>query len=286
LFGNLGHCLTSPACAYDTAQGCSVNADCTSCIPAVGGGVTATAAVDETGETVYMASVGCLSFPSVGNSDAIFSLDAATGSINWVYRTQTIQQIADGPYYYDYGFLNGPILAEVDDGLGGTQKIVAAGSKDGSFYAVDRDTGSPVWTNVLAPAPSFAEFGLFNGPDAFADGMFFGALYQFANWPGANDHLYALDGMTGGTVWSDQIGPSWSATTVANGVLYAGTQSAKEFYAYDAVTGVRLRTFVLPTLGTLPDNVSGGAAVVGDTLYVPYGVFGNKGGVLAYKLPD
>lgn len=34
-----------------------------------------------------MASVGCLSRPSIGNSDSIFKLDAATGALDWVYRT-------------------------------------------------------------------------------------------------------------------------------------------------------------------------------------------------------
>ena len=280
LFGGQGTCLTSPACKYDTSQSCTVDADCPSCIPAVGGGVTATASTDATGETVYMASVGCLSFPSVGNSDAIFSLDAATGDINWVHRTQSIEQIADGPFYHDYGFLNGPLAVEVDDGLGGMQKLVVAGSKDGTIYAVDADTGSPVWTNELVPAPEFAEFGLFNAPIAFADGRFYASLFQMTNWPSGNDHLYAFDATDGGTEWSKQIGLSWGASTVANGLLYVGTQAATEFYAYDAATGARLRTF------TLLDSVSGGAAVVDDTVYIPYGVFGNKGGVVAYRLPE
>jgi polyvinyl alcohol dehydrogenase (cytochrome) len=284
-FGFNGTCITTQSCFFDTGTSCTVATDCPSCIPAVGGGVTTTVATDETGDSVFTASVGCFTSPSVGNSDAMFSLDASDGSVNWVYRTRAVEQFADGPPYHDYGFLNGPILAEVDDGLGGTQKLVVAGSKDGTIYAVDRDTGAPVWSNELIPAPDFAGFGLFNGPQAFADGNFYAALFAVDGWPGGNDHLYSFNGTTGATEWSEQIGASWSATTVANGVLYAGTQAEQEFYAYNAATGMLLRTFVLQSLNALPDNVSGGAAIVGDTVYIPYGVFGNKGGVLAYGLP-
>ncbi len=285
-FGFNGSCITTQSCFYDTGLSCSVDTDCPSCLPALGGGVTATAAADVTGDNVYMAAVGCFTFPSVGNSDSIFSLDARTGAINWVYRTQSVEQFTDGPPYHDYGFLNGPILAQVDDGLGGTQELVVAGGKDGTLYAVDRATGALVWSNELVPAPDFAGFGLFNGAVAFANGKFYAALFSMSNWPSSNDHLYAFDGTDGSVVWQDQIGASWGDSTVANGVLYVGTQSAPEYYAYDAATGVRLHTLGLPGLGTLPDTVAGGAAVVGDTIYVPYGVFGNKGGVVAFKLPQ
>ena len=78
-----------------------------------------------------MASVGCLSFPSIGNSDSIFKLDAATGAIDWAYRTEAPEQfqsfpVNQGPTYHDYGFLNGPILAEVSDGMSGTVPVAVA----------------------------------------------------------------------------------------------------------------------------------------------------------------
>src|SRR6185369_4021325 len=101
------------------------------------------------GNHVYMASVGCLSRPSIGNSDSIFKLDAATGAVEWAHRTESIEQFqhfAGSPTYHDYGFLNGPILADVTGGA----SLAVAGGKDGALYAVDQATGAPVWTNVLA----------------------------------------------------------------------------------------------------------------------------------------
>jgi len=279
--GGFGSCITTQSCFYAEGQSCSGDVDCPSCLPGLGGGVTATAAVDESGDAVYMAAVGCFTSPSIGNSDSIFSLDPDNGDINWVHRTQSIEQFTDGPPYHDYGFLNGPVLVEA-----GSQRLAVAGSKDGTIYALDRDTGDEVWTNVVAPAPEFAGFGLFNAPIAFADGKFYAGLYQISTWPTGNDHLFAFDATDGSVVWSTQIGASWSAATEANGVLYVGTQADEEYYAFDATTGALLRTFVVPSNGTLPDTSSGGVAVVGRTVYIPYGVFGNRGGVLAFSVPE
>jgi hypothetical protein len=93
----------------------------------------------------------------------------------------------------------------------------------------------------------------------------------------------AFDVTTGATVWSDEIGRSWSSVAVDNGVLYAGTQvkdettGASTFFAYDAAHGVRLASFPLPAPSVAR------AAIAGDTLFVGYGVFGS-GGVRAYSL--
>jgi len=259
-----------------------VDTDCPACVAGVGGGITASAAVDESGESVYAAAVGCLSYPSIGSSDSIFKIDAATGAIVWTFRTRTPEQFADGPTYQDYGFLNGPILADVDDGLGGTIRVAAAGGKDGTIYAVDEASGLALWSNELVTPPSFAGFGLFNGAVAFSQGSFYASLFSFNGWPSTNDHLFAFDGQDGSVLWSDQIGASWGDATVVNGVLYVGTQSGSVLYAYDATSGTLLHTFTVPG-GT----VTGGVAVENGVLYVPYGdVFGsNAGGVVAFALP-
>jgi polyvinyl alcohol dehydrogenase (cytochrome) len=273
-------------CDNDTSLECTTNADCGggTCVDGIGGGVSAAPAVSEDGETVFMVSVGCYTSPSIGNSDALFSLDAATGALNWVHRTESIEQYADGPPYHDFGFLNGPILVDADDGLGGTQELVVAGSKDGTIYAVDRATGAVVWTNELVPAPEFAGFGLFNGAVAYADGRFYAALYETPNWPDTNDHLYAFSEVDGAVDWQDQIGASWADATVAGGVLYVGGAAFPtvdpEFYLYDAATGARLATLVMP------DAVAGGVAVENGVVYVPYGIVGSIGGVMAYEVPD
>ncbi|MFQ5514437.1 MAG: PQQ-binding-like beta-propeller repeat protein, partial [Myxococcota bacterium] len=299
-------------CTNDTGVECSTDADClalgtdpnASCTPALGAGVTATVSFDPAGSAVYMNTVGCFTFPSVGDSDTIFKIDAATGTVLWKNRVQPPEQFgaceddpsidcgtdADCPsgvckpkaFYHDFGFLNGPIPVEVDDGQGGTRALIVSGSKDGTLYALDDADGSILWTNQVLPTPvtpDFAGFGLFNGPLAFADGRFFAALYQFspATVP-APDHLQAFDAVTGATVWTDDIGPAWAGTTASNGVVFVGTNASSEFFAYDAASGTRLTSFSLPATTVSRANIDG------DALYIGYGLFG-AGGVRAYRLP-
>jgi outer membrane protein assembly factor BamB len=284
---------TTGECWLERSITCSSNADCPACIPGVGGGVTATAAASSDGKDIYMASVGCLSRPSIGYSDSMFKLDAETGAIEWAYRTESVEQFQSfpfGPTYHDYGFLNGPILATV----GGTTPVAVGGGKDGTLYAVNQETGLLEWSNPLAVAPTFAGFGLFNGALAYDSNtdQFFAALYDTDSWPSSNDHMYAFSGVDGTTAWSEMPGganQSWSSVTVANGIVYAGQTSNDEVYAFDVSTGTLLHT--IPQL-SLTDNlmVTGGAALENGVLYVPYGnIFGGsgtQGAIVAYSLPE
>lgn len=272
-------------CEDDTQTSCETDADCGggACVDGQGGGVTATVGTDSTGETVYMASVGCYTFPSIGNSDSIFSLDASDGSVNWIHRTQSIEQFEDGPPYHDYGFLNGPI--RIDDGT--TRAVVAAG-KDGVIYARDPDTGAEVWTNVVADvAGGFAGFGLFNGAPGFWDGRLIASLYQFIDGgPAGINHLQAFRSSDGLKAWEGEvdIGGSWGSLAIANGVAFVGTIEDNAFYAFDAASGALLHRFELPA--DLPGTATtSGASIVDGTLYIGYGL-NNPGGVLAYGLPE
>ena len=279
LFGNAGTCVTDNQCALAIGTTCVTNADCPQCVEARGGGVTTTPAISADGETVYFSTVGCLSFPSVGNSDAIIALDAATGAETWVHRTQAIEQFDAGPYH-DYGFLNGPLLTDVSDGGSGTVEVAIAGGKDGTLYAVETATGSLFWSNVMVAAPPFAGFGLFNGAIAFADDKVYAALAAITGFPASNDFLWAFDGADGVAAWSDAFASGWGDTTIVNGVLYAASLAAEELLAYDAATGVLLHTFT-----NMQDTVVGGVSVVDGRLFVPIGLLGSSASVVAYELP-
>jgi outer membrane protein assembly factor BamB len=320
-------------CELDTAIECTDTSDCPggACVAGKGGGVTATVSVDRTGEFLYMNTVGCYTFPSIGNSDSMFKIRAATGEPVWIRRVTPPEQFGfcandsaiecgtaahctavggtctKKANYHDFGFLNGPLLVDVPADGGGSETLIVSGSKNGTLYAF-REDGSTAWTNEIQPipvSPGFAGFGLFNAPLNYADGRLYAALYfllprrvcdndhkrgcsRDGECPGsfclpAPDHLMSFDPTDGSIVWSDEIGPSWSAVAVENGVLYAGTQvedeetGASDFFAYDAASGTRLATF------TLPSPTTGRAVVVGDTLIVGYGLTGASG-VRAYSL--
>ena len=297
-------------CTTDTAISCTVDGDCPdsgTCVQGRGAGVTATVSTDETGEFVYMNTVGCYTFPSIGDSDTIFKLDAATGGTVWKARVQPPEQFSacagdpavdcrgsadcafvGGPcnpkaFFHDFGFLNGPLVVEADDGMSGTRELVVSGSKDGSLYARDPADGSPVWTRVVVPAPvtpGFAGFGLFNGAVGFANDRFFAALYDHVpSIPSPPKHLQAFSAVDGSMAWEDEIGLSWSGVGIGGGLVATGTLAGSNVYVYDATTGVRLKTLALP------GQVTAGPAIVDGAIYVSYGLGGPAGGVAAYGLP-
>jgi outer membrane protein assembly factor BamB len=293
-------------CNNDTAIECSSDAECPSggvCTNALGASVTGRIAVDPDGQSIYVNTVGCYTFPSIGDSDSIMKLNALTGATEWIHRVSAPEQFnycvgsgldcrtsADCPggatcsvkrAYHDFGFLNGPLYVNALGPDGFFRPLLVSGSKNGSLYAFDPETGASVWTRQVLPAPvspAFAGYGLFNAELAYANRRFYAALYEFipATTPAPN-HLMAFSEVDGSTVWSDEIGRSWSSVSVANGVLYAGTQASPVLYSYDAKTGVRLGSYPLPATSTSRGTVTAGH------LYIGYGVAAT-GGVRAYRI--
>jgi outer membrane protein assembly factor BamB len=316
-------------CTTDTAVECTVDGDCPNggtCVLGRGAGVTSTPAVDPTGAWVYMNTVGCYTFPSIGESDSMFKIDATNGQPVWRNRVDEPEQfgtcsndtsidcgtVADCGVgatcdekfaWHDFGFLNGPILVDVPDGAG-TKTLVVSGSKNGTLYAFNEPNGTIAWTNEVRAkpvSPGFAGFGLFNGAITYANGRIFAALNNLVpprvcsndarvgcnddgdcpggTCPAEREHLMAFDATTGATIWEEEIGRSWSATAVANGVVYAGTNiedaDGSWVYAHDATTGARLATFDVPVSSTAR------VAIGDDAIYVGFGT--GSGGLRAYS---
>jgi outer membrane protein assembly factor BamB len=265
--------------------------------------VTGKISVDPDGLSIYVNTVGCYTFPSIGDTDSIMKLDAATGTTEWIQRVSPREQFnycvangddcrtsADCPgggacnvkrAYHDFGFLNGPHWINALDPTGYFRPLVVSGSKNGSLYAFHAETGASVWTRQVLPAPvspAFAGYGLFNAAIAYSDRKFYAALYEFvpATTP-PPPHLMVFSEIDGSTVWSDEIGRSWSSPTVSGRVVYVGTQASPVLYSYDAKTGVRLGTYPLPQTSTSRGVVSAGH------LYIGYGISAT-GGVRAYRI--
>jgi polyvinyl alcohol dehydrogenase (cytochrome) len=293
-------------CRNDTAILCSTNADCPEagqCVSALGGSVTGRITVDPDGLSIYVNTVGCYTFPSIGDTDSIMKLNALSGATEWINRVSPREQfnycVSTGDdcrtaadcvgggacnqklAYHDFGFLNGPHRINALDPTGYFRSLVVSGSKNGSLYALDAATGAHVWTREVLRAPvspAFAGYGLFNAAIAYSDRKFYAALYEFvpATSP-APPHLMAFSEVDGSTVWSDDIGRSWSSAAVGGGVLYVGTQASPVLYSYDAKTGVRLGTYPLPATSASRGTVSAGH------LYIGYGISA-AGGLRAYRI--
>ena len=295
-------------CRTDTGVTCDTSADCPgggACESAVGGAVTARVLLDPSGQSVYVNTVGCYTFPQVGDTDAMMKLDARTGAVQWLQRFSQSEQFgycaATGvdcrgaedcgggtctpkAAFHDFGFINGPYLLDARMDTGGRRPLLVSANKSGSIHALDPSSGERVWTRAVLPAPvspRFAGYGLFNGALAYESGRLFAALYEFVppTLP-APDHLMAFSEIDGSTLWSDDIGKSWSSLTASRGIVYAGTVVANEFYAYLSTSGIRVGTYPLPASSAAAPTIEG------DQLFIAYGASGATpvGGVRAYSV--
>jgi polyvinyl alcohol dehydrogenase (cytochrome) len=231
--------------------------------------------------------------------DSILALDSATGAIKWSKKFVTWDQAALGvvdgsddwnvdclifppppnapPFSQcptnagpDYDFASTPNLITYGDGKN-ARTILGAGQKSGIYYAMDPDTGAPLWQTQVGPGSSLGgmEWG------SASDGK---RIYvQIANLYGV-PHAYgaasagswsALDPATGKILWqvadpndSLALGP----LAVADGVVYAPSMSGKHptdqtMFALNAANGNVLWSFASGA------SVAAGAAVVDGNVY-------------------
>lgn len=226
--------------------------------PGVGcGGVWSSPVVDTVNRHVLIATGNC----------------SATGDrFTWNRHTEAVTALRiDGDHGVAWTFNpHEPNRADIDFGAtpniitipGTGQRLVGAGNKDGLYYAVDAATGKPVWqTKVAEPG---------NIDDGFAIGGFIGSP---ATWRGnvfgttalgGPPWYHSLDGATGASRWSGVAGPSYAASAVVNGVVFAGDLTGT-LKAFAADSGAPLG--VWPLLGP----ISSGPAIAGDTVVIGSG---------------
>ena len=218
------------------------------------GGVWGSPVVDPGAGRVYFGTANC---PAVEDDpllpmEEVTALDARTGAALWTFRPH---QPAGQESYSDEDQDFGATPNLFVDGTGRT--VLGAGSKDGSYYALDPETGAVLWnTKVADPAPGI---GGFIGSPAAWGGRVFGATAI-----GSLPAYHAIDGATGELLWQGASAPSYGASAAVNGVVLAGALDAT-LKAFDADSGRVL--WASPLLGA----ASSGPAVAGDMVFVGSG---------------
>ena len=221
------------------------------------GDVWSSPAVDVEAGLVFAGSGNCPSSPEGWRryTEAIFALDIDTGKPKWGYQPHP-------PNNDDFDFAGTPNLFTGANG----KKLVGLGNKDGVYYAVDRDTGAPVWQRKVVepgltqPGSNFSTGG-FIGPTAYADGVIVGGTAI-----GGSPYLHALDAATGEIKWQQhEPAATYGAATIANGVVFIGGTDFT-FRALDLQTGDVLWRQEMKGV------VAGGAAVVGDDVVTVAGI--------------
>lgn len=166
-------------------------------------------AIDSKRNRLYVATGDNYSTPATANSDAVMAFDLTDGKVAWVYQTTPNDAWnggcskadkhncpdEDGP---DYDFGAAVVIAPAGDG----KDYLLAGQKSGVVYAIDADTGKPVWQTKVGRGGIKAgvHFGM-----AAGDGRVYvpisdtpdGKTYTFPDSPG----VYALDVASGEFLW-------------------------------------------------------------------------------------
>ncbi|MEX2458592.1 MAG: PQQ-binding-like beta-propeller repeat protein, partial [Actinomycetota bacterium] len=181
--------------------------------PASGcGGVWGSPTIDAQTGLLYFGTANC---PAVNDNpklpmEEITALNARSGRRVWTFRPhQPPGQAAYDDLDEDFGAT--PNLFRDSNG----RKVLGAGSKDGSYYALHPATGKVLWnTGVTEPAPGVG--GFIGSPAAWNGNVFGGTAIGSPPW------YHAFDGATGEVLWQGVAGPSYAASAVTNGVVFAG----------------------------------------------------------------
>ena len=129
--------------------------------------------------------------------------------------------------------------------------IAYVAGNSGLCYAIDISSASIIW-KTLTHSGGFAAPTYSNGV------VYIGST----NTDGSDNHLYALDALTGTQLWDLKTGP-WDMPPLVNqGILYGGCYDNK-FYAVNAVTGQQIWSFTADNSFT-----GGGATYYNGNIYV------------------
>jgi polyvinyl alcohol dehydrogenase (cytochrome) len=212
--------------------------------------------VDEERRLVFVGTGNCVTSPDgYGRfAEAVVALDLDDGSVKWSYQPHQ-------PNRDDLDFAGAPNLFESSG-----RALVGLGGKDGTYYALDRETGELVWTTPVVepgltnPGSNFSTGG-FIGPTAVADATITGGTAI-----GDAPFLHALDTATGAIRWQQEIAAAtYGAPAVAGGVVVIGGTDFT-LRALDLATGQVLWS------DEVQGAVSGGPAIVGDDVFAVAGI--------------
>jgi len=247
------------------------------------GAVWSSAAIDESKRLVFFGTGDCGFDAPPPYHEAIIALNAS-GRLRWAYRPRQGDAC-------DFDFGASPNVIDI-----GESRWVGNGGKDGTYYVLNRLTrnrgGELFWrANVV-----FGGFsGGFIGSTAFDGHRVYGATAfgELGNPAGVCDPsdprdtvvqeptMHAFDPAALAVAWESNGSPGAGASSVAHGVVFAGTLAPPSLRAFDAESGLVLHSI------PMPGAVNSSAALVGKTLFVGSGNSndGTGGGVHAFRLP-
>ena len=216
--------------------------------------------------------------------DAELALNLTTGAVEWDYKAQgwdtfTLACLGatagtnwcpdpEGP---DWDFGSGPNLMAVPASGGGRVTDVGAGQKAGIYWEFNPANGDVLWHTQVGPGTNLGGVmwgTAYDGTRIYVhESNPYFESYTFANGKTVHGGSWgALNPTTGAWDWQTATPDDWAAmgpTTVANGVMYAGTMapSGDNMFALSARTGRILWSFASG------GSVNSGPAIVNGVAY-------------------
>jgi polyvinyl alcohol dehydrogenase (cytochrome) len=250
--------------------------------------------------------------PTGDHIESIISLDLTTGAYKWsqrmtlgdVYTILNLLEGDNGGPDYDFG-ASANLFHAAGSSVG--HDVVGAGQKSGVYWAVDADTGNPLWHTTVGPGGHLG--GIHWGTAVDAQRIYVGVNDQ-AGSPYAlggtgaqagqlvtTGSWAALDPATGTIEWQ-VADPALTApvngtsvngpVSAANGILFGGSMdNSGTMFAFDGATGAVLWSF------QSGGSVYSGPAIADGIVYWGSGLpnaarllFGSPGGTLyAFAVP-
>ena len=171
-----------------------------------------------------------------GSGDGnVYSLDAASGKLNWKFQTGDVVHAS-------------PAIS------GGT---VFIGSWDSYFYALDAATGKERWRFKTGDDPDTHNQVGIQSSAAVSDGVvYFGCR---------DSNLYAVDAATGKKKWAFDAKGSWvvASPAVRDTKIYFATSDSSMFYELDAKTGAPVFSLKLDWFLFASPALAGNFAYIG-----------------------
>lgn len=241
--------------------------------------VWSSAAVDTALGLAFMGTGQAYTAPASDLSDSLVALRYDTGAVIWSHQFTSGDVFTDlangtrgpGP---DFDVGASPNLFEANG-----RKLVGVGDKGGCYKAFDRETGTTVWTAVLAAG---SRLGGVEHTTAYADGV----IYAVANTAiGGSSRTNtvptaavatALDASSGSPLWQKTVSPGgFGGVAVAGGLMYFTTHDGT-LHALDLLTGEERLALSVGASSASGPSISGGLVFVG----TGWGWGGNVGGGL------
>jgi polyvinyl alcohol dehydrogenase (cytochrome) len=229
-----------------------------------GGAVWSTPSIDTATGHLFVGTGNAYTSPAAATTDAVLELNARNGVLLHSFQATSNDVFSsNNPVGVDFDFGASPNLVTASGG----RALVGEGQKSGTYWALDRSTLKPVWSQTVGPGSAA---GGIIGSTAYDGQRVYGPVT-----PAGEQWALSADG---GIDWASADGGPlhFSPTSVANGVVYTADDSGF-LTLREASTGVIVNK--VPLAGM----TYGGVAIAGGYVFAAVGTQSSSGYVVAYR---